>query len=276
MTPRLARVKIGEKNGEEVIYNERTTIRVRKSRSSLFNIDSFLRISDDILNNPTYFLKEDSLQKIGKLVTYARQIVLQEEALKSLTKDNNLLGKVRWLETVTTKKVDSLLKEFATKCNELFPDSSDEITEEIELTSGNKLTTLSKSHKALFDQNRWFELVCYGLIRQAVEHTSSKYFLTMDKELLGRSGLWHETDIILMTPDFSTSFEVKSGRWFRDDLLKVLAQRDDTGLDVGVLLTLNGKEEDYEPISKAHPIRVFRLSKGRENELVIWMKEVIN
>lgn len=274
MTSKFDHIEIDEKNGEEVIFNERTTIRVRKSRS-LFDFTSYLRISNDILTSPSSFLSEVSLNKIGILVKLAHSIVLQEEALKTQTKDQNLPGKVKWLESATKREVGILLKEFTKICNDLSPDSNEEILEEIELGSGNKFLTLSKSHKALFDQNRWFELVCFGLIKQALNESSVDYYMEMDKELLGKSGLWHETDIILMTPEFSASFEAKSGKWSRDDLLKVLAQRDDTGLDAGVLLTLDGNESYYEPISKAHPIRLFPLSNGRENKLLEWIKEVV-
>lgn len=254
---------------EEVILNDRTTIRVRETLQRA--VGAKLEVSSILETHPERFLEPDFLAVAQRLKDLVARVTFQEASLEAETRDPNAPGKIRWLEKGTQEECERTVSEFIGLLSPIVPGVTKEARGESTTSSGLRLPTLVREYKDLFGEGRWFEQVCLATVRSAVDGPQKREIIRTDVEILGRSGLWHETDILLVIADFSACFEAKSGHWHRRDVLKLLAQREDIGCDMGVLLTVAPPGEDFTPITRAHPLRVFDLAGDGRKAFVEWL-----
>ena len=256
MNSKLTEIKISETQ-ESIISNERSTFKIRESNMQLSKLTKELKIAETIMKTPDTFLSAPFINSVGRLKQICDKIEEEESALLSMTKNRDFRGMNTFLEKTTSQKIHDLTIEFEKTLCTFIPEDKGKIVEKLMLNSGGTMETVNKQYRVLFGKGRWFELVCHGIIATSLRKSITEFILKSDQEVLGRTGFWHETDLILMTQDYSAIFEVKSDTWGRNDVLKIIAQREDVGSDIGVLLTLQKSPQNFVPASKAHRIKVF-------------------
>lgn len=257
---------------EEVILNDRSVIRLKETRLTRLLEDEAISLVRAIRGEPERFGSRDFGALASRLRSLAQEIGKQESALMREVFSDPTPGKIHAFFGGTSEVCERLLKEFLDTIRRSVEVSDNEIRTEVQLANGLSLPTLSQPYKVMFGEGRWFELACGELVRKAVSSTGKTFELVFDSQVLGRSGLWHEVDLMLVTRDLSVCFQITAGAWGRNDVIQLLAQREDIGTDIGVLATLTPASEPFDPIAKAHPIRVFADIGGSPISLREWVR----
>lgn len=266
---RLEIINLKEKS-ERIYVNDRGTFRTKLHEETNDPIATKNLTIQTFETNPDQFLSANFIRASAELKRIGSELQRQGAAIEELEKDTIHPGYYTSVVRGTKEKTDRLFTEFVTLIQSYIPSASVDAAENITLRDGQIITKLSPQYFELFCDGRWFEIVCKMLISNSMNGIKS--LIDYDVWTLGHSGFWHELDLLLFMPDFSACFEVKSGGWGRNDILKLIAQRDDIGFDVGVFLSLTGPSEDYFPVSKAHPIRIFTLTEDGPVDFKDWLK----
>ncbi len=259
---------------EELVLNKRTTLRVKRPRPSLVDLtaESKIEILERLIHDPERFLKSDFLTIVKKLKEYTDELLLQESAIVKEVRSFGSESQLRWLIEGTQSRCEQILNDFESLLSPFVSGSTTGLKLDKLMPWGGKLTTISEPYKRLFGDSGWFEVVCYSIIKNELKEVAD-IRISLGMEVLGRSTIWHEMDVLLVMEDVSICFEAKSGRWGRKDILKLLAQREDIGCDLGILLSLEEPSEDFDQITVAHPIRNFTLSEGKHELFKDWLRE---
>jgi hypothetical protein len=261
--------------GEEVLINERSMFRIKSGDALHILVARSLVLVETIRADPMRFATAEFGKAAQQLKRFSDELTKQETALMQEVFATPSEGKVRAFYPGTKTECLELLGKFRTTLLPFVDNFDTEFRTDVALPGGLTLPTLSQPYKFIFGQGRWFELVCYHLIQHVLIKSKTRNELVFDVNVLGRSGIWHEVDLLLVIRDFSACLQASSGKWGRTDVLQLLAQREDTASDLGILLGSTPTGEDFEPVSRAHPIHTFVIQGKGAQAFVDWLADAV-
>lgn len=261
--------------GEEVLINERSMFRIKSGDELRTLLAMHLVLVEAIRADPMQFATAEFGKAAQLLKKFSDDLAKQETALMQEVFATPSEGRTRAFYPGTKRECVDLLEKFRMTLAPFVGNFGAEFRTEVAFPGNLALPTLSKPYKFIFGQGRWFELVCYELVRKVLDMSKARSELVFDVHVLGRSGMWHEVDLLLVARDFSACLQASSGKWGRTDVLQLLAQREDTACDLGILLASTPTGEDFEPVSRAHPIHTFVIQRDGAKEFIEWLAEAV-
>ncbi len=268
---RPKRLAIPELN-EEVVVNDRSVFRIEPSRNVALFDPERNKFAFHISQDPLGFSDRSSFRACAELKGLVDALYREESAIAQEVLARPTQGRIRALLEPSIEAYRRLVDNFGAGLESILGETPDDSTVAWDLQTGVTLATISPDYRLLFGQGRWFEVIIYFLVRLGLDSPTTAELIP-DPLVLGRSGLKHEVDVLLVAEDLAVVLEATAGGWGRKDVIQLVAQREDISTDMGILVTTRSPPEDFEPLSKAHPIVIFPELSERAAEFVAFIRD---